>query len=366
MPFFKKILFSILISSLLFFFLLLTFLWWNHYPPLPRISHPDIISLDTSSFTVPKYLKTASYNIHFGIGLKWNRKDKLTKQDFLQRLDRIAQILQEINADIVLLQEVDFNSARSKNIDQALYLAEKAGYGYIAKATYLKEKFHPNLQGMNGCIDFGLCILSRFPLSEPEARIFPYPDEMPFYLKWIYNPHGAQKVVATIGEQKVQIINVHLEPWSQKTRQKESSFLASWINRLPGPLILGGDFNALPPEISEKKGYYLSDMPWFIKKQKQDITKDQTIQIIRNIQGMSDIISADKYLQNKSYTFPADNPKERLDYIFARKEAKIVHGYVYQHAETASDHLPIAAYVRYLPYTDIRPKIQTSTELSLF
>ena len=348
---FKKVLFSLFVSSLLLFFSMLTFLWWNHFPPLPEKFSPPIESVDEkTSPPIPKNLKVASYNIHFGIGLKWDRQEGLNKEDFEKRLNKIAEILKEINADIVLLQEVDFDSARSKNIDQAEYLAEKADYKYIAKAPYLRERFHPNLQGMHGPINFGICILSRFPLENHEVRIFPHPDEMPFYLKWLYNPHGAQKVIAKVGSEKITLMNVHLEPWSQKTRERESSSIAGWINSIQGSLVLGGDFNAIPPETPNKKGFYLDDAPWFIDRTRWDIQNDETIQIIRAVKGISDAIPPKTFLQNQiaSATYPADNPIEMIDYIFARENAKVLHGYVFHKAKTASDHLPIAAYIKYL------------------
>jgi len=347
----KKTLFSLFVTSLLLFFCMLTFLWWNHFPPLAETFSPDIISLyEDTSVTLPKNLKVASYNIHFGIGLKWDRQEGLNKEDFEMRLNKIAEILKEINADIVLLQEVDFDSARSKNIDQAEYIAEKAGYSWVAKAPYLREKFHPNLQGMHGRINFGLCILSRFPLKDHEARIFPHPDEMPFYLKWLYNPHGAQKVIVQVGKQEINLINVHLEPWSQKTREKESATIADWINSIEGSVILGGDFNAIPPETPNKTGDYLADAPWFIDRSRWDIENDETIQIIRSVNGITDAIPPKTFLQNlkQSATYPANNPTEMIDYIFARKKAKILYGYVFHKAQTASDHLPVAAYINYM------------------
>jgi len=359
----KKTLFFLFVSSLLIFFSMLAFLWWNHFPPLPEKFSPNIVCINEKAvFPIPKYLKMASYNIHFGIGLKWNRQEALKKEDFEKRLNKISEILKEINADIVFLQEIDFNSARSKNIDQANYLAEKAGYSYIAKAPYLRERFHPNLQGLHGCINFGLCILSRFPIKDHEVRIFPHPDEMPFYLKWLYNPHGAQKAIAKVGDNEITLINVHLEPWAQKTREKESMEIASWINKIKGPLILGGDFNAMPPETPNKKGHYLSDAPWFIDRSKWDIENEKTIRIIRSIEGITDGIPPKTFLKNQkaAFTYPSDSPKEMIDYIFARYNAKVMYGYIFHRAKTASDHLPIVSYIKYLISSDIN-KISDTT-----
>ncbi len=111
----------------------------------------------------------------------------------------------KIDADIVLLQEVDFHARRSHFIDQAAHIAKKNNYSYIARALHMKEKWHPSFGNLHGSIKHGICILSRYPLQENLVKIFEFPEEMPFYLRWIFNPHGAQKVTAIIGKNKIKL-----------------------------------------------------------------------------------------------------------------------------------------------------------------
>ena len=340
------------LSILLFLFLITSigFLWWNHYPPLPLEGKAPIYHLKIDkSFVPPKYLKIASYNIHFGIGLDWERKDRLDKKSFYARLDNIANILKNIDADIVLLQEVDFIASRSQEINQATYLAEKAEYPYVATATQIKEKFHPSIQGLHGKINHGICILSRYKITENVSKIFTFPNEMPFYLRWLYSPHGAQKVSIQIGKTLINVVNLHLEPWCQKTRENQAKEIKSWIQEITVPIVLGGDLNTIPPETPDKKHYYLSDTPWFINRNNWDLNKDDTIAVLRSIKKISEAISSSEYLKDlrSAYTYPADNPKEKLDYLFALNNCKIFHGFVYKNAKEASDHLPIVAFLKY-------------------
>ncbi len=338
-----------------YFFLLLLaciigFLLWNNYPPLPSKTFLGIqIVPEIEWKSPPPILKVASYNIQYGIGLNGNRTDALRRKDFYDRLERLAEVLKEIDADIVFLQEVDFYARRSQFFDQGSVLAEKAGYPYLAEAPHWKRKLFPFWNGIWGPLNHGLCVLSRFPLIENEARVFEHPQEAPFYVRWIYSPHGAQRAVVQVGKEKITLLNVHLEPWAQKTREKSVKNLVEWIKELPGPILLGGDFNAIPPEAPEKTVYNLEDAPWFIDKNQWKIEKDTTIKAIREL-GFSEAIPEAEYLQNEeaAFTYPADSPKQKIDYLFAGKGAKILKGWVFKESGIASDHLPIVANVSYL------------------
>ena len=346
----KKFGLIVFIVFLCFFISIGGFLWWNYFPPLHLSFKKLPIHLTAlTSPSSPKILKASSYNIHYGIGLDWDRKDKIDKNSFLKRLDHIANILKNIDADIIFLQEVDFNSKRSWFIDQGIYLAKKANYPYIAKAPLFRQRFHPNLHGPSGKINYGICILSRFPLENNIVKIFPYPKEVPFYLRWLYCPHGMQQVNVKIGKKDLALINAHLEPWAQKTREKESKKIAFLGKKSPLPFIIGGDFNTVPPETKNKKGLHLQDAPWFVDKTQWDLENEKTIHNIRKIQGITEDLLENIYKKNEKafFTFPSNNPKEKLDYIFAGKNAKILYGYVYHIADIASDHLPIVAYIYY-------------------
>ena len=89
-------------------------------------------------------LNLASYNIRHGEGT-----DK--KLD----LERTAQVLKELNADLIALQEVDKNCERSKKVDQAAFLGQKLGMHHHF------EKFM-NYQGG----EYGMAVLSRYPLKK--------------------------------------------------------------------------------------------------------------------------------------------------------------------------------------------------------
>ncbi len=345
----KKILSFFITISIIVLISTASFLWWNNHPPLSKLSNPPVKKINNiqNAEYNKNEIKVASYNIHFGIGL--NRKTlAINQQSYIRRLNKITEILKEIDADVVLLQEVDFASKRSHFINQAEFLAENAGYAYFVEGTTLRKKFHLNSLNVHGKIDHGLAILSKIPIESCESYIFEYSSEMPFFLKWLFCPHGALKCRLSLNNQIIEIINLHIEPWSQETKENQIKLVKNrYLTNKNFPTIIGGDFNSMEPEILRNNHYHLNDAPYFIKKSKWDFDKEQTISIIKNL-SFTEAVPSKIYLKNKTayFTFPSNNPMVKLDYIFAGFKAKVKTGEIFQKARTASDHLPIYAVIK--------------------
>ncbi|NGX56058.1 MAG: hypothetical protein K1060chlam5_00292 [Candidatus Anoxychlamydiales bacterium] len=346
---FKNTLFSLFFGSAIVLLSIVSFLWYNNYPPLSKFSNPDIIKITSikTKKNINKDIKIASYNIHFGIG--HNDKTLLNGyQNFIDRLNEISQILKKIDADVVLLQEVDFNSKRSHNIDQALYLAKKSEYKYVVKHTTLKQKIHPFFHNIFGNIDHGMCILSKYPITSSSALVFEHYPKIPFFLKWLYSPHGALECAISFLEKNIKVINLHLEPWSKSQRLMQIEEIKNYFfNDKKIPLIVGGDFNTLPLELLKRNTYPFQEAPFFVNKEELNIKNEKTIEVIKKL-SFSEAVPIKLYLNDskKAFTYPAINPKVKLDYIFAGYRAKVKYGYIYKDAFIASDHLPIVAEIK--------------------
>jgi endonuclease/exonuclease/phosphatase family metal-dependent hydrolase len=90
---------------------------------------------------VPERIRIVNWNIKVG----------------MQRgLDAVRDTLRELHPDVVLLQEVDDNTVRSKHVDQARALAEGLG----AQFDYA---FAPALELQGG--SYGIAMLSRLPFQ---------------------------------------------------------------------------------------------------------------------------------------------------------------------------------------------------------
>lgn len=167
-------------------------------------------------------LKVMSYNVHH-----CNPPSKPGLID----VDAIADAIRKQNPDVVALQEIDVLTNRSFKINQAAMLAEKLSmHFFFAKA----------IDHDGG--EYGVAILSKYPLSE--QQIHPLPT--------IAETRGEPRVFATVmvsvdKDRKFQFGCTHLDALESDTNR---ILQARAINRITEdathPIIIAGDFNAEP------------------------------------------------------------------------------------------------------------------------
>lgn len=164
-----------------------------------------------------RHFTVATYNIHSCVGLD-RRMDP----------DRIVEVIGELDADIVALQEVDSRGrkGRKRAIDQFEYLAEATGMEPVAG---------PNLIGDHG--SFGNVLLSRWPVMEVRRRDISVDRR---------EPRGAIGVTIAAGRHRLRVVATHLG-LSLRERRRQVDDLLELV--APGPedgadgLVLLGDLN---------------------------------------------------------------------------------------------------------------------------
>lgn len=85
------------------------------------------------------------------------------------RLDQVIETIVSSGADIVFLQEVDFASQRTHDIDQLYYISAALGWGYAARATTWECRYFPNdwpWRRPDGRVRAGIGVISRYPLVQ--------------------------------------------------------------------------------------------------------------------------------------------------------------------------------------------------------
>jgi endonuclease/exonuclease/phosphatase family metal-dependent hydrolase len=220
-------------------------------------------------------VRVMSYNIRVAAG----PGKRLASEEKPAILQQIADVIIANNADLVLLQEVDRGTKRSLEMDQAAFLAEKTGLQFV---------YAPALE-MDGGGEYGIALLSRWPITLPQAIQLYKPDyteSNPDFPAWFSEQRMA--LVATIqapGTPMV-VVNSHLGlTEDQRIRQVED--VAKLIEpSLDAELVLfGGDLNSNEPSELEAVRAILTD-------------------------------SFEATGQQSANTFPAIEPDRRIDYLF--------------------------------------------------
>ncbi len=326
--------------------LVILIVWWAVGPTLPKESTLGADELPHASPLPPKDAITiTTYNIGHGQGIKADPTDWRDKKFTEKKMSELAAVLAKIGSDIVLLQEVDLDSNRTHHINEAQYLAENAGYPYYACALLWDKNYIPfpiwPLAHHLGSMKAANCTLSRYPLKNHLRIVYDKPAANPYWYNLGYIDRGAQRVEVQIGNKTLTVVNVHLEAYDIKTREEQARLLMKWVKLIPGPYILGGDFNSLPPEAKVRNGF--PDDPT------DDESLDTTMQIVRN--GFSHYnealpLSLHQTDEQSTFTFRSDKPTRRIDYIFGGPGTHVSKGRVVKEALDASDHLPVVATVQ--------------------
>ena len=117
-------------------------------------------------------IKVITWNIRFGVGRFPFFGDSCGDSVILDDgsiekiMSNIADSINAMNADIVLLQEVDVSSKRTGYIDQVQYLLDNTHMNYGCYASMWKADYIPS--GGIGRVDAGNAILSKYKLTDAE------------------------------------------------------------------------------------------------------------------------------------------------------------------------------------------------------
>lgn len=245
-----------------------------------------------------KPFKVVTYNIHRAIGI--DRKFSP---------ERIIKILRLIDADVVLLQEVDDGVPRSNELNLAQVIAEACDYPHFVLSHNVTLK-----KGR-----YGNATLSRFPIVKQRNIDLTIEGK---------KKRGCQHTTLQISESKtdfqyLEMFNLHLG-LSAKERQKQAGkvFKSAEFTGIDieQPCIIAGDFNDWR---SMLRALFI-------------IGKDFCCATDRMSFRGNEIAMK---------TFPSFAPRGGLDRIYYRGNLKCTHvsSTKMKLAKVASDHLPVIA-----------------------
>lgn len=233
----------------------------------------------------------------------------------LTRLRRIAEVVRNVDADVVVLNEVDFDAAWSGGVNQAEFLAEAAGYGVRV------EQRNFDVQTPFLRLGFGNAVLSRLPVEDVRWVELPAHSELEEIL---VGSKEAVLVQVRTTREPLAFVAIHLEFRSEETRLAAVPVLDSVADAWPAPLVLAGDFNTAPPgwpAVARRTALgELLELGWGSPHTEGPHTAGQL-------------------------TFPTYDPRESRDWILAEPPLRVLNSQVVNGAADLSDHAPVVARV---------------------
>lgn len=229
-------------------------------------------------------LRVMAYNVHH-----CNPPSEPEKID----VEAIVSTIREQSPDLVALQEMDVMTGRSGKIDQAKMIAE---------ALEMQYYFAKAIDHDGG--EYGVAILSRFPISEEQTHRLPTQE----------GTGGEPRVLATVkvalpGGESIRFGSTHLDAQKEDVnRLLQIKAIGEIASRETLPMIIAGDFNAPP--------------------------------------GSEVIEMLDQHFQRScepcAPTIPVINPVKAIDFIAFRPQVSFeVQAHEVVHETYASDHLPV-------------------------
>lgn len=297
-------------------------------------------------------LQVASYNVQYMAGKDYvffydlidnSGPDIRPSAESLERtLNDIATLLIEIDADIILLQELHEDHVSSDYQNQTELLLEKlqGNYPCSAEAFYWKADFVPMAELM-GSVGMKLLTLSKYKIEEAERHQLSLIPSDP-----VSQAFGLKRAILSAnlpvsnGEPWF-VMNTHLDAFSQGTdtmtqQVAEVSQLISEVSTRPW--LIGGDFNLLAEgqyeKLPESQRLYYNPEPELTALHDQY----PSVPSLEAIQGPDSANWYTHYPNDPSVS----GPDRTIDYIFYNPELELVEARVVQGvATTLSDHLPV-------------------------
>jgi len=253
-----------------------------------------------SSPTTAPTFKVLVYNVHAG-------KDAAGKDN----LQRVADVVHEVDADIVLLQEVDKGTRRSGGVDQPAEYARRTQY-HVA--------FGRSLDYDGG--EYGIAVLARWPIRRDSAIHLPVdpPQERSGGSR---EARIAMSTLIATPFGELAVFNTHIDAsgddrWRLQEIRTIEQLAQSAVRGGATRVLFGGDFNSTP---------------------------ESAVQIQLRASGFRD--SWQTCGTGDGFSYPADTARKRIDYLFLIAGVECTAARVVN--TEASDHRPVLFTLRMLP-----------------
>jgi endonuclease/exonuclease/phosphatase family metal-dependent hydrolase len=273
----------------------------------------------------PQTLGVLSYTMVYGLGTRFHGTCSTEVAAIYDRLDQIVETIAVSGADVALLQEVDFASRRTHDIDQLYYIAAALGWGFAARAITWECRYLPwPPRRPAGRLRAGMGVISRYPLLQNTRQRLSQPRTQPI-LSALFAPfHTVQMVDVQCGSQTVRLFHVHLDARDAATRQQQARELVTFVQQVETPTsVCMGAFNVAVADPA-------TDAP------------DQTMAIMtEGLQGRFRMVA------DHALTSPAASPPSRQAQVLTGSGVRALETRILTLDDPVPDHLPMVTHLHW-------------------
>lgn len=248
--------------------ILFTYLTITEYDPATKekvefssgsstIAEGDKISVVTFNIGYASLSKDETFFMDGGEKVRPDNKDVVNNN-----LSGIASIMNEQQADIYLLQEVDLDSHRSYDVNEQFYLNAATGMNSTFAYNY-KVKFVPFPMPPIGKVNSGIATYSDIMVGEATRYQLYCPFKWPVKIGNLKRCILEERIPIENSDKELVIYNVHLEAYDDgEGKEKQTKQLMELIEgeySIGNYVIVGGDFNQSFDVISQPEIKYPED-----------------------------------------------------------------------------------------------------------
>lgn len=193
-------------------------------------------------------------------------KKSASKEMVENNLSDIAEQIETMNPDILMLQEVDRNSTRTHYYNEKAFLDEKLSHYENSFSNNYKSLWVPYPIPMLGKVDSGIATYSKYGESEAVRVSLPCPFSYPVRLCNLKRCLMVNRIPVEGTQKELVIVNLHLEAYdSGEGKEKQTKMLFEFLEEEEEKgnyVIAGGDFNQTFAGVDTTKFPTISEEYW--------------------------------------------------------------------------------------------------------
>lgn len=272
---------------------------------------------------------------------------KPSREAIAATFKEVARVIREEEPDVILLQEMDDNAARTYKEDQLARLLAliPADYKSHSSAFYWKSSFvpHPKIMGRVG---MKLSTISKYKIGQSIRHQLALRRVGALRQRFELKRAILETRLPVKGGKDFILMNTHLSAFAQgeDTMQRQVRQVRSLLDKYTGEgfhWIIGGDFNLLAPG----KAYgLLQDHKKLYYQERTEL--EEIIPVYKSIPSLEEINGdeSEKWFTHYPNDPAVSGPDRTIDYIFYSDSLQLGHHRVIQKGTLhISDHLPIVA-----------------------